>query len=219
MYELTGLPSCDLPPKWTTVPLRGVLRQTKDPALVSPGHEYPIIGVRWYGAGAYVKDIVDAETTQATKLYRLAPGLLVYNRLFAWKGSFALLDERFEGTYASGEFPSFVANEGFDIRYYYFYLLQDRLWEYISAESTGATAKSRNRWQEVRLRSLVAPRPPLPDQVAIADAIAKEDGRILSTVRALGASMTSPEGSLAGSLIRERQAMISAAVLGDIDGS
>jgi len=217
MFELTGLPSCDLPSGWSTIPLRGVLTQTKNPVQVSPGHDYPIIGVRWYGAGAYVKDVVDAETTQAKKLYRLASGLLVYNRLFAWKGSFALLDESFEGTYASGEFPSFVANEGFDIRYYYFYLLQDRLWEFISAQSTGATANSRNRWQEIRLRSLVAPRPPLSDQIAIANAVAEEDERILSAIRIVGASMTSAEDSLAGCLVRERHAMISAAVLGVVD--
>jgi len=212
--ELRGLGKSTLPDHWQVLPIRAMVKQVKTPVLVTPGREYPIIGVRWYGAGAYVKDVVTETTTEASHLYKLSSGQLVYNRLFAWKGSFALLGEEHEGAYASGEFPTFVAREGFDVRFVYFYLLQEGLWEWIAAESTGATANSRNRWQEVRLRSLVIPSPPHREQQAIADFLTREVDRIMNQLRLMGAPLTPEEGSLAHALLRERYAVVRAAVTG-----
>ena len=52
------------------------------------------------------------ESLSAQHFYRVKAGDIIYNRLFAWKGSFGLIGEDLAGCYVSHEFPLFAASIG-----------------------------------------------------------------------------------------------------------
>ena len=86
---------------WNTVKLAEVLRPIARAEKVDAAKEYRILGARWYAQGLFVKDVTLGQGVRADKLYRVQEGDFVYNRLFAWKGSFALASGKDDGCYVS----------------------------------------------------------------------------------------------------------------------
>src|SRR5262249_39985 len=90
---------------WPMVPLGDVLKQVWRPEPVDPEATYHLLGAHWYAGGLYTKDVKTGAEIQARTLYRVERGHFVYNRLFAWKGSFAIATAENHGCYVSNEFP------------------------------------------------------------------------------------------------------------------
>ena len=217
MSEVSGAGPIDLPNGWSVRRLGAMVEQRRTTVAVMPSTEYKLLGVRWYGEGAFLREVVTSESSEATSLQPVIPGDLIYNRLFAWKGSFGLVPDELAGSHVSGEFPLFRARAGHDIRYVAYYLLQPWVWDVISAESTGATAISRNRWKEESLRNFVVPCPPLAEQRAIADFLDAQVSDIRAVLQEFGAPLPPAAGSLAELLAERRSALITAAVTGGLD--
>jgi type I restriction enzyme S subunit len=216
MTALSGIGALDLPAGWRAMRLGSMLEQRRETVAVQEDVEYRLLGVRWYGEGAFHRETVTRDTTEAVRLQPVRAGDLIYNRLFAWKGSFGLVPPALGGAYVSGEFPLFSARPGHDIRFVAYYFLQPWVWELISAESTGATAVSRNRWKEESLRAFVVPAPPLDEQIAIADFLDTHTQEIRELLFEFGAALPPAEGSLAALLSERRSALITAAVTGGL---
>ncbi|MDI7260370.1 MAG: restriction endonuclease subunit S, partial [Thermodesulfobacteriota bacterium] len=150
---------------WPMVPLREVLTPVTRPEAVDPEKTYHILGAHWYAKGLYTKDIRSGSQIQAKNLYRVEQGDFVYNRLFAWKGSFAVASEENHGCYVSNEFPCFSVNKVWiDSRYLWRYFSRAGVWEEALGLSTGGTPTSRNRLKEDRLLAMKIPLPALEDQ-------------------------------------------------------
>ncbi|MEU8513273.1 hypothetical protein AB0C76_17020 [Kitasatospora sp. NPDC048722] len=149
--------------------------------------EYRLLGVRWYGEGAFHRETVTRETSKATTVYRVAPGQFIYNRLFAGKGSFGLVLPEFAGAFVSNEFPLFDTDtERLSAEYLNFYFQQRPVWAYVEAVSTGTTA-SRNRWKESQFLAHHIPLPPLPVQERIVEVICAVDDQITALDAEAGA--------------------------------
>ncbi|HPD30172.1 MAG TPA: restriction endonuclease subunit S [Phycisphaerae bacterium] len=89
----------------------------------------------------------------------------MYNRLFAWKGSFALAPNDSHGCYVSNEFPCFQVNpDRLDGMFLWRYLSQEPVWTEALGLSTGGTPTSRNRLKEEKLLQMTIPLPPLSEQ-------------------------------------------------------
>jgi type I restriction enzyme S subunit len=105
-------------------------------------------------------------------LFRVQTGDFVYNRLFAWKGSFALAGEDVDGCYVSNEFPCFrIREERLDGRYLHYYFSRESAWNEALGLSSGGTPTSRNRLKEERLLAMALPLPPLDEQRRIVERI------------------------------------------------
>jgi type I restriction enzyme S subunit len=132
---------------------------------VDPQREYQTLGVRWYGNGLFVKDKLMGHQIAASKLYCVEMGDFIYNRLFAWKGSFAVADAQCHECHVSNEFPCFRANEErLDARFLHYYFSQESSWSAALGLSTGATPTSRNRLKQAALLSLEVPIPSIEEQ-------------------------------------------------------
>lgn len=160
---------------WPRVKLGEILHEIVRAEPVDPQREYQTLGVRWYGNGLFVKDKLMGHQIAASKLYRVEMGDFVYNRLFAWKGSFAVADAQCHGCHVSNEFPCFRANkERLDARFLHYYFSQESSWSAALGLSEGATPTSRNRLKQAALLSLEVPLPSIEDQrriVAHIDAV------------------------------------------------
>lgn len=157
-------------PEWTSVPLRSVL-QYHQPRRVEPASEDTLrfAGVRWYGEGLFVREERHARDVKA-KCYALEPGMLVYNRLFAWKQSFAVVTEDFADIVVSNEFPQFEVDRSVAVpEFVASYCASPIFAVHALGRSTGAAAVSRNRLKEADFLDLHIPLPTLEEQRAILD--------------------------------------------------
>ena len=141
---------------------------------VVPEKTYHILGAHWYAKGLYTKDIRTGSQIQAKNLYRVEHGDFIYNRLFAWKGSFAVASEENDGCYVSNEFPCFLVNQDHvDSGYLWRYFSRAVVWEEALGLSMGGTPTSRNRLKEEKLLAMEISLPPVEEQRRI---VAKIEG-------------------------------------------
>jgi type I restriction enzyme S subunit len=102
---------------------------------------------------------------RADKVFRVERGDFVYNRLFAWKGSFAVATEANAGCYVSNEFPCFEINQDrADAQFLWRHFSRVSAWEKALGLSTGGTPTSRNRLKEDKFLAIEIPLPPLSEQ-------------------------------------------------------
>ncbi len=137
------------PPEGSAPMKLGSLLKTEERrVLVEDDKEYALLGVKWYGEGVWQKEKKLGREIKAKHLYEVKAGDLIYNRLFAWKGSFALVPPELDETFASNEFPTFrIREEKVLPEYLLMFLSQRSIWSYIEARSTGVTSVSRNRFK------------------------------------------------------------------------
>jgi type I restriction enzyme S subunit len=147
------------------VALGEILKPVSRSETVDPQKTYRILGAHWYAKGLYIKDIKSGSQIQAKTLYRVEQGDFIYNRLFAWKGSFAVASEENHGCYVSNEFPCFSVNKDrIDGRYLWRYFSRTSVWEVAFGLSTGGTPTSRNRLKEEKLLAMRTALPSLVEQ-------------------------------------------------------
>lgn len=150
---------------WPKVRLGEVLKQIRRDIKVDAAQEYALLGARWYAKGLYIKDRKLGSDIRASNLFRVEMNDFVYNRLFAWKGSFAVATEEEHGCYVSNEFPCFQVNAArLDPYYLLRYFGLENAWNEALGLSTGATPTSRNRLKEASLLRMEIPLPPVLEQ-------------------------------------------------------
>jgi len=150
---------------WPPVPLGEILTPVSRPEPIDPQKTYRILGAHWYAEGLYTKDVKTGAEIRADKLFRVEKGDFVYNRLFAWKGSFAVATQENHGCYVSNEFPCFLVNhERDDGLYLWRYFSRPLAWDEALGLSKGGTPTSRNRLKEENFLTMKIPLPSLPEQ-------------------------------------------------------
>jgi type I restriction enzyme, S subunit len=171
--------------QWPRVPLGELLRQVDRSVVVDPSKRYRMLGVRWYGAGLFVREEVFGHEIAATKVYAVEPGDFVYNRLFAWKGSFAVADEGSRDCHVSNEFPRFAVDKArLDPTFLRWWFRRESAWSSALGLSSGATPTSRNRLKEAAFLSLVISLPTLVEQRRLVSRV-NEVAAQIATARSL----------------------------------
>jgi type I restriction enzyme S subunit len=143
------------------VKLRDILTPVSRAEPVESEKKYRILGVKWYAKGAWVKDEKYGADIKANSAYSVQEGDLIYNRLFAWKGSFAVISKDLDGSYVSNEFPALRCNEEMAyLDYIFLFLSQYDVWTAIDKLSTGVASISRKRLKVQELLNLKVLLPP-----------------------------------------------------------
>lgn len=157
-------------PNWVTKSLGEILTPVPK-HNVEPGADECVrfAGVRWYGLGLFVREGRRGSEVLG-KSYPLKPGALVYNRLFAWKQSFAVVSEEFDGVFVSDEFPQFYVDPDQALtEFVALYCASGKFADFAKNESTGAAAVSRNRLKEKTFLKLPITLPSLSEQRTIVE--------------------------------------------------
>ncbi len=157
---------------WRRVRLGDVLEQVNRFEQIEADREYRLLGVKWYAEGVFERERKLGKKIAAKSLNRVETGDFLYNRLFAWKGSFAVVMNGHAGGYVSGEFPVFrVRPESITAEFLYHYFSRPQVWERINHQSTGTTNVSRNRWKEDQFLSWYISLPSIEEQEAIINSL------------------------------------------------
>jgi type I restriction enzyme S subunit len=157
-----------VPNGWRILKLRELLQQVDVRTRVKGDQEYRLCGVKWYGEGVFERETCLGSELSASQLYPLVEGRLIYNRLFAWKSSFALVPPECDGLFVSNEFPQFAVDANLALaEYVRLYCLSDAFIAAVKKASEGSAAVSRNRFKESSFLGFEIPLPPLEIQRAI----------------------------------------------------
>lgn len=149
-----------LPAEWRLAPFESIATLKKRRVAVEPTTRYRMIGMRWYAKGAYIKEELIGKNIKSEFVYSVAKGDFIYNRLFAWKGSFGVIDTDCQDGHVSGEFPCFETALPEDAYYLWYLFSQPWTWLILEGRSSGSTSTSRLRLKEDDLRKFLIPIPP-----------------------------------------------------------
>lgn len=141
-----------------------MLRNVSRPVRLTPENTYRLVGAHWYAKGLYVKEQKSGSEIQAKTLFEVKNGDFVYNRLFAWKGSFAVASKEVDGCFVSNEFPCFAPLDAVDPKFLWLYFSRSSAWSEALGLSSGSTPTSRNRLKEEQFLNMAVRLPPLAEQ-------------------------------------------------------
>ena len=188
---------------WTLPALGSVLTPVSRARDVDPHTEYRTLGVKWYGEGLICREPIYGRDIKAKRLYEVASGDFVYNRLFAWKGSFALASSEHSHCYVSNEFPCFRVDETrVHPHFLKWFVSTGTFWNAVSDLSTGSSRQSRLRLKEERLLAMHIPLPSMTEQVQIVQKIESVASRVKET-RCLRESIETERDQMVRALARE----------------
>src|SRR5437870_13861776 len=130
--------------RWPTVSLRELLTQRLEEYQIANPSEEVFVTVRLYGKGAVRREIADGKTPAVRNGYRLIPTDLVYSRIDARNGAFAIVPHELTGAVVSKDFPCFAVRKtrvhpSFHIRF----LGSEQFYGQLRASSVGTTNRQR----------------------------------------------------------------------------
>lgn len=180
-----------LPAGWKRVRVGSLLSQVTTRVKAESESEYKMAGVRWYGEGVFHRETVRGDGMSANYVTPLVVGALIYNRLFAWKASFAVVPPELAGCYVSNEFPQFIPDASQILpEYLYLFCTREATIRAVNTASTGSSAVSRNRFKEEEFLGFEISLPPLSEQKAIVARWRKAQDEIAATRERVGRGAT-----------------------------
>ncbi len=130
-----------------------------------PGAEYPELGIRSFGKGTFHKPALDYLAVGTKKLYRIEPGDLVFNNVFAWEGAIAVAQPEDQGRVGSHRFVTCVPQAGVAAaEFLCFYFLTPEGLEKIGEASPGGAGRNRTLGLE-KLAEIEVPVPRYEQQL------------------------------------------------------
>ena len=153
-------------------PLSTALRQSAAAVEVKADSSYPITGIYSFGRGLIRRPEILGSDTAYTRFTRLHAGQVVMSKLNAWEGALAVVNDSFDATYVSPEYPTFDMNASVDPAYLEHLLHWPDLWAKLTPR--GSMVRRKRTTPSTFLATEV-PLPGLPEQRRIA--------RRLTTVR------------------------------------
>ncbi len=149
---------------WPAVALGELLQPAGEAVRVARDSKYPNFGIYSFGRGLFGKPPINGIQTSAGTLNRVRAGNFIYSRLFAFEGSYGLVDDVFDGHFVSNEYPSFAMDRtrlepGFLKAYFRF----PRVWQDIAMGGKGVGSR-RIRVQPDKVLAHRIPLPPLAEQ-------------------------------------------------------
>ena len=138
---------------YEVIKISDILEEIKVKEKVHPNKIYKLLGVRWWGGGAFMRETKLGKDIKAKTLHKVSSGCLIYNRLFAFRGSFAILEDEHDGCYVSGEFPLFTIKDDINytekiLKYVVHCINSPHYLGIVDSLSTGSTKTSRNRFNQ-----------------------------------------------------------------------
>ncbi|MGD0266698.1 MAG: hypothetical protein ABSD47_17345 [Candidatus Methylomirabilota bacterium] len=150
---------------WPVVGFDQILERVERKFVIDDAEVYKCIGVRWYGQGAFIRTQLSGAEIARKDQWKLEPGDIVYNKLFAWKAAFALADETVKGCITSDKFPTYRASiDRVDLRWLKWYFRTFDIARQAQAFSKGAAAISKLTLNPPDFWKLTIPLPPLVEQ-------------------------------------------------------
>lgn len=145
-------------------PMAEVAPLVRRPVEIDPTASYPELGVRSFGRGTFHKPDLPGIEVGTKKLFRIEPGDLLFNIVFAWEGAVAIACPEDRGRVGSHRFLTCVSHpEVATAEFLLFYFLTREGLERLGEASPGGAGRNRTLGLK-KLESIEVPVPPLATQ-------------------------------------------------------
>jgi len=169
---------------WPDVAFSELFRPNRRPYALGPTEDANLVGMRLYGGGPFHRELKAATKIQKKSHFVIRAGDVIYNKLFAWKGTFGVVPDELDGMFVSDKFPTYEHDhERLDLQYLEWYFRYPPLWEQARQMSTGSAALSKLTLNPPRFMDLTIPLPPLNEQRRIVEQIERLAAKITLAVR------------------------------------
>jgi type I restriction enzyme S subunit len=158
---------------WRRVTLGHVLTQSRASVEVASLLVVPYAGVRLMGRGVYSRDPVPASKVKAKSLTPIRERQVVYNRMWATRGSFGVAGADVDGCLVTNDFPVFDVASSVDPGYMSLVFETPAFQTLAAGAAVGTT--ERRRLHETDFLALEVDLPPLAEQRRIVDLICAVD--------------------------------------------
>lgn len=127
--------------------------------------------MRWYGEGPFHRELKLATKIAKKSHFVIQTGDVIYNKLFAWKGTFGVVPAELNGMFVSDKFPTYeLDRRKVSDRFLQWYFRYPPLWDQAREKSTGSAAVSKLTLNPPRFLDLTRRAPErVEDQDAVAD--------------------------------------------------
>ncbi len=151
------------------ISFRELVRPNSRPYTLGDDQDANLVGMRWYGEGPFHRELKPALQIAKKSHFVIRAGDVIYNKLFAWKGSFGIVPPELDGMYVSDKFPTYELNSSrVDAEYLRWFFRHRDVWEQARLMSTGSAALSKLTLNPPQFLDLKIPLPSLADQGCIA---------------------------------------------------
>jgi type I restriction enzyme, S subunit len=173
-----------LPKGWRFTRFDEFLKKIDRKIIIQDDVSYKCVGVRWYAMGAFVREHLLGMNIARKQQWIIKAGDVVYNKLFAWKGSFAIADDSVNGCIVSDKFPTYEVNlEIIHPDFLRYYFRTPQLAQQAQDLSKGAAAISKLTLNPPQFWDLIIPLPPLEEQRRIVAKIEELAAKIEKAMR------------------------------------
>jgi type I restriction enzyme S subunit len=150
------------------------MRPNKRPYLLGDAEDANLVGMRLYGRGPFHRELKPAMQIAKKSHFVIKAGDVIYNKLFAWKGTFGIVPPELDGMFVSDKFPTYQLDQTkVDENWLRWYFRCPPLWEEAQSMSTGSAALSKFTLNPPKFLLLTIPLPPVPEQRRVVARIEK----------------------------------------------
>lgn len=168
-----------LPEGWQIARFDEILQRVERKVTLDDEVEYATVGVRWYGNGAFVRERLLGADIARKQQWIIHSGDVVYNKLFAWKGAFAIASNAVDGDLVSDKFPTYAVDTSrVDARFLAYYFRTSDLAMQAGRLSKGAAAISKLTLNPPQFWDLSIPLPTMNEQQRLVGLLSNAEGRI-----------------------------------------
>ena len=83
------------------------MRPNSRPYNLAPDQDANLVGMRLYGFGPFHRELKSAIQIRKKSHFQIRSGDIIYNKLFAWKGTFGIVPPELDGMFVSDKFPTY----------------------------------------------------------------------------------------------------------------